>query len=89
MVYTGLLCWGRRCGLSKKHNETPDEYGSRLVRHFPKLKQEITLIVDAFNREIYGLIKTGPAIIATILTAQRQMKKVQHWPRRMKVWLLM
>ena len=88
MVYTGLLCWGRRCGLSKKHNETPDEYGSRLVRHFPKLKQEITLIVDAFNREIYGLIKTGPAILATILTAQRQMKKVRHWPRRVKVWLL-
>jgi len=89
MVYAGLLCWGRRCGVSKKHNETPDEYGSRLVRLFPKLNQEITQIVDAFNREIYGLIKTGPGILATIVTAQRQMKKIQHWPRRVKVWLLM
>ena len=88
LAYAGLLNWGRRCGLSKKHNETPKEYGSRLVRHFPKLNQEIALIVDAFNREIYGLIKTGPALLATIVTAHRQMKKIQHWPRRVKVWLL-
>ena len=88
MVYVRLVRWGRRCGLSKMHNETPDEYGSRLMHHFPKLDQEIRLIVDAFDWEIYGLIKTGPEKLADILHAQRRIRSIRHWPRRAKVWLV-
>ncbi|MEN8245379.1 MAG: DUF4129 domain-containing protein [Thermodesulfobacteriota bacterium] len=88
MVYVCLLRWGRRCGLSKLHNETPDEYGSRLMRHFPRLGQEIRLIVDTFDREIYGLVKTDPDMLIEMMRAQRRMKNIRHWPRRMKVWLV-
>jgi hypothetical protein len=67
VVYVRLLRWGRRCGLSKKHTETPDEYAGRLMHHFPGLDQEIRLIVDAFDHEIYGLIETGPGQPADIV----------------------
>ena len=69
-------------------NETPDEYGSRLMRHFPRLDQEIRLIVDTFDRETYGLVNTGPDRLAEMMRAQRRMKNIRHWPRRMKVWLV-
>lgn len=87
LVYARLLDWGRRCGLSKRRNETPDEYGRRLLHHFPQLEQEIRLIVEAFDWEVYGLGNTGPDKLADILRAQRRMKRMRYWPRRIKVWL--
>ena len=38
MVYVRLLRWGRRCGLSKKHNETPDEYGRQADAPLPQTR---------------------------------------------------
>jgi hypothetical protein len=87
LVFARLVDWGRRCGLSKRHNETPDEYGRRLLLHFPKLEQEICLIVKAFDGEVYGLVNTGPDQLADILRAQRRMRRMRYWPKRMKVWL--
>ena len=49
-----LLVWGKVSGIPIALSETPFEYGLRLGGHFPKLKKEIELIVDHFNREIYG-----------------------------------
>ena len=88
MVYVRLLSWGRHSGVLKRPNETPDEYGSRLMDHFPGLNQEIRQIVDAFNREIYGLIQIRPDMLVDISKAQRRMKSIRHWPVRVKVWLL-
>ena len=88
MVYVRLLSWGRHSGVLKRPNETPGEYGGRLMDHFPGLNQEIRQIVDAFNREIYGLIQTGPDMLADIRKAQRRMQSIRHWPVRVKVWLL-
>ena len=87
-VYLDLLHWGRHCGLSKKRCETPDEYGRRLMRSFPKLSRDIWLIVETFDREVYGLIKTRPNRLTEIRKARRRMKRVRHWPRRVKVWLV-
>ena len=87
-AYQRLLSWGRHCGLSKQHNETPDEYGSRLVRSFPKLDQDIRMIVETFDREFYGQVQTAPDRVADILRAQRRMKRIRYWPRRVKVWLV-
>jgi hypothetical protein len=88
MVYVRLLTWGKHSGVLKRCNETPDEYADRLMRLFPGLDQEIRQIVDAFNREIYGLIQTGPDVLADIRKARRRMRRMRHWPRRAKVWLL-
>jgi len=83
-VYTGLLNWGRRSGMHLLSSETPAEYGNRLIRHFPDLGNEITCIIDAFNREIYGQITTDDNILLRLRSAQRRMKRLRHWPSRIK-----
>jgi hypothetical protein len=83
-VYTGLLNWGRRSGMRLLPGETPAEYGNRLMRHFPDLGNEITWIIDAFNREIYGQITTDNNILLRLRSAQRRMKRLRHWPSRIK-----
>jgi len=88
MVYVRLLKWGQHSGVLKRRNETPDEYAKRLMRLFPGFHQEIRQIVDAFNREVYGLIQTTPDMLIDIKKAQRRMKSIRHWPQRAKVWLL-
>ena len=54
--YEGLLKWGRKSGLRAIVSETPAEYGRRLMYYFPIVKGEISLIVDIFNRQVYGKI---------------------------------
>lgn len=88
MVYVRLLRWGRHSGVLKRPNETPDEYASRLMRLFPKISQDIRLIVNAFDREIYGLVQTTPDMLTDIQKAQRRMKSIRHWPMRLKAWLV-
>ncbi len=83
-VYTGLLVWGRRSGVGLLPGETPAEYGNRLVRHFPDLDDEITGIIDAFNREIYGQVNTDNKILFRLRLAQRRMKRLRYWPSRIK-----
>jgi hypothetical protein len=87
MVYVRLLRWGRHSGVLKQPTETPDEYASRLMHLFPDISQDIRLIVNAFNREIYGLIKTPPDTLTDIQNAQRRMKSIRYWPQRARVWL--
>jgi len=84
-VYTGLLRWGKRSGLRLRPGETPAEYGKRLVRHFPDLGDDITLIVEAFNREIYGQIGIAPNILSGLLSARRRLRHLRHWPSRIKI----
>jgi hypothetical protein len=85
-VYIGFLRWASRSGLAPISSETPTEYGNRVMQHFPNLKQEIEMIVEAFNREVYGLFVTDPKILAGILSARRRMRSPRHWPSRMKAW---
>ena len=69
-----------------KNTETPFEYGTRLMSCFPGLKTEIELIVDAFNREVYGQTTTNREILSRLRSALRRMKRIRHWPSRIKVW---
>ncbi len=85
-VYAGLLRWGRRSGLPAVSSETPVEYGGRLKQRFPRLKTEIEMIVEAFNREIYGQIPPQKRILDRIRSAQGRMRNPRHWPSRMKAW---
>jgi hypothetical protein len=86
MVYSGFLRWGRRSGLAAIPTETPTEYGCRVKHHFPKLKEEIEMIVEAFNREVYGQFIIDKRILSRILSARRKMRNPRHWPSRMRVW---
>ncbi len=86
IVYTGMLRWGRRSGMILIHSETPAEYGNRLMNCFPGLRAEIELIVDAFNREVYGQTTTERETLSHLRSALRRMKRLRYWPSRIKVW---
>ena len=53
---------------------------------FPGLRAEIELIVDAFNREVYGLTTTDRETLSRLRSALRRMKRLRYWPSRIKVW---
>ena len=84
-VYAGLLRWGRRSGLRLDPGETPVEYGKRLALHFPHLRQEIELIVEGFNREIYGQKATSRTVLERLLSALGRLRRPRHWPARIRV----
>jgi hypothetical protein len=86
-IYAGILRWGCRSGLPPAPCETPGEYGNRLTRQFPKLKEEIGTIIEAFNREVYGQIAIDAQILGRILSARRSMRSPRHWPSRVRQWL--
>ena len=88
IVYVGMLRWGRRSGMILIPSETPAEYGSRLVNYFPGLRAEIELIVDVFNREVYGQTTTDRETLSRLRSALRHMKRLRYWPSRVKVWFL-
>ena len=87
-IYAGVLRWGRRSGLPAVSSETPGEYGIRLKHQFPKLKEEIEMIIEAFNREIYGQIMLEQRSLFGISSALRRMRSPRHWPSRMQGWFV-
>lgn len=86
--YARLLRWGSRCGLSHLPNETPLEYGSRLLQHFPMLNDEIPLIIDLFNQHVYGVIDPDVKQLDAARFAFRRLRSPLLWPARAKTWLL-
>jgi hypothetical protein len=85
-VYAGVLLWGRRSGLPRVPSETPSEYEIKLKHQFPKLKEEIEMIIEAFNREVYGEIMTEKRSLGDIAAALSRMRSFRHWPSRMRGW---
>jgi len=88
-VYAGILRWGRRSGLPPVPSETPGEYGIRLKHQFLKLKEEIEMIIEAFNREVYGKITIEQQSLSHISSALRRMRSPRHWPSRIRGWLVL
>ncbi|MGD0234312.1 MAG: DUF4129 domain-containing protein [Syntrophorhabdales bacterium] len=85
-LYSALLGWARRSGLSHNRRETPLEFGTRLNSRFPSLKPQIELIINAFNREVYGEVVLSGAQLATVRSAWRVLRSPFHWPSRAKSW---
>ncbi len=86
MAYAGMLRWGSWSGMIQIPSETPAEYGNRLMNGFPGLGAEIELIVEAFNREVYGQTTTERETLSHLRSALRRMKRLRYWPSRIKVW---
>jgi hypothetical protein len=86
MIYHRLLRWGHYSGLAPIPGNTPSEYGRRLMKSFPGLRSEIHLIVEAFNREIYGRRSTDRQTLVQLTSAYRRMRRLKHLPSRMKTW---
>jgi len=85
-VYAGMLGWGRRSGFSVVLGETPIEYGSRISHHFPQLKKEIMVIIEVFNREVYGNAQIDGQHLSKIRTAHYKMRNPRYWLSRLKGW---
>lgn len=86
MIYYRLIRWGRYSGLTPIPSDTPSEYGRRLMQSFPALDSEIHIIVEAFNREIYGQTAIDGQTLIQLASAYRRMRRPKHWPSRMKTW---
>ena len=86
VIYYRLLRWGRYSGLTPVPSHTPSECGRRLMESFPGLKSEIRLIVEAFNREVYGRTATDKQTLVQLSSAYRRMQRLKHWPSRIKTW---
>jgi len=83
-----LLRWGRHSGLPRLKNETPLEYGLRLMHYFPSIKREIALIIYAFNLETYGQTPLDDPHMSRVRQARKRLHSPVHWPARLKSWFL-
>jgi hypothetical protein len=83
-LYAVLLRWGQRSGLASLIHETPLEFGGRLDKCFPRLKNEIDVIVSTFNREVYGETTISSEGMKKALSAWHTLRSPSHWPLRLK-----
>jgi hypothetical protein len=86
-LYVALTHWGRRSGMVARAFETPLEYSARLQAALPAMAPEISLIVDAFNRQLYAPRSQPLAALHAERAALRRLRGVRLWPRRFKLWL--
>ena len=84
-LYERLLKWGTHSGLPRIGSETPNEYASRLGKFFPVLEKEISGIVGAVNREIYGQMILDDYQMTEIRSFWTQLRSPLYWPARMRV----
>jgi len=87
-LYGRLAVWGGRSGLPLHPSETPLEYGRRLSARFDGLANDIAMIVDLVNREVYGDISPGPEHRTKGRLAWRRLRSPRHWPSRVKALVL-
>lgn len=86
-IYAALKIWGRRSGIEPRQTDTPLEYGNRLTRSFPGFKMEVDLIVELVNQEIFAENVLTRNQLTSGLKAGKEMRKLKHWPLRLKTWL--
>lgn len=85
-LYVALRTWGSRSGSPHSFDETPSEYGLRLAQRFPMFANEIGLIVDAFNRVVYGELVLSESQMVAARSGWRGMASPAHWLMRIKAW---
>ncbi len=83
-LYSALLGWAGRSGLSHARSETPLEFGTRLNGRFPNLKPQIELIISGFNQEVYGEAVLSGMQLANLRSAWGALRSPLHWPLRVK-----
>jgi len=86
--YALLERWGAHCGLPRHRNETPLEYGARLTRRFQNLGNDISRIVELYNRSVYGLIEPDDQQVMSARLCWHRIRSPLNWPARLRAWLL-
>jgi hypothetical protein len=88
-LYAALICWGRHSAVSHFPNETPSEYGLRLMKRFPALKMEIETIIEGYHWEVYGEGTLTPFQMSSSKLAWRRLRSPRRWPSRLKNWFVL
>lgn len=84
-LYSKLKKWGKAGGLPPRTWETPSEYGIRLSRKFPELAAAIKLVVDCFNREVYGETTIEHNGLISLKRAWHSIAGSRNWLARIKI----
>ena len=86
--YFQKLCrWGLISGIPRKKSHTPQEYGRQLSHFFPDSQENIKLIIESFNQEIYGNKKIQSEELKKIKKAWNSLVSPVKWPLRLWVRL--
>jgi hypothetical protein len=83
-LYQNLLRWGRFSGLRHAFFETPKEYAIRLGHRFPRIEEEIRLIVLLHDEAVYGCISPDRQQISRARLALRRIRNPRFWFARVK-----
>ena len=83
MLFKKLCRWGRHSGVPRQKFQTPLEYGLRLIYFFPDSTQDIELIVNSFNKKIYGKKIDDMEEFKKIKKAWRRLSSPSKWPLRL------
>lgn len=86
-IYLSFLRWGRRGGMERRKNETPEEYRLRLLSVYPFVEKEITNVTRSFIQDYYGPPKSRDSNPDNAVKSLRRLKSVRYFFPRMKVWL--
>lgn len=54
ITFAAMQAWGREHRLPPRAGETPDEYARRIAAAHPAIGKTATVVVDAYNRVLYG-----------------------------------
>jgi hypothetical protein len=82
--YKSLLRWGRFSGLHHAVTETPKEYGIRLGHRFPRIENEIDLIIHMHDEAVYGCLPPDGRKISRARLAMRRIRNPLLWVDRIK-----
>lgn len=82
-LYAALVGWGHFSGLRHGPSETPAEYGLRLGKRFPFLKNEIQWIIETHGEAVYGFNENMRSL-SLARSALRRLRNPLNWPTRLK-----
>ena len=82
-IFHKLCKWGSHSGVPRQIYQTPLEYGTYLISFFPDMDHDIELIVDNFNKNIYGKKSDGEEELKEIKKAWRRLSSPSKWPLRL------
>ena len=79
-------CWAGddAAGLPVLYMRLLSNSAHALINIFPSLKTQIDVIVNAFNREVYGEVTMSGEGMKKALSAWRALRSPRHWPLRSK-----
>ena len=85
ILFNKLCNWGQNSGIPKVNSKTPREYAKNISYFFPNNQQDIDLIVELFNQEIFGNKTINKEQLEKAKKAWARISSPSNWLLRIKV----